>query len=227
MIRARTGRAVPRPSALFPAVLAILVLASCTTSTSPGTATGSPSPSAGAASPSVGPLDSPSIGPVITEAPTDTPGASPSPPPSADTPACSGSDKNRAFFAKAALSLAWPVYCAVLPAGWSLEIGTYRMANGGELEVSYNGPGDAHIAMVEGNACAGFGSDINACAPRDTLIGAAAFGNATGELGQLSSAFVLDVDRGANPSWRVTGLGLSEADFRAICAAMLLVGSAN
>lgn len=118
----------------------------------------------------------------------------------------------------------WAVYCAVLPAGWFVESGTYRLASGGELEVSYNGPGDAHIAIVEGNACDQFGSDLNACAPRDSVIGQASLGDQTGELGQLSSAFVLDVDRGANPTWRVTGLGLSEADFRAICAAMLRVG---
>jgi hypothetical protein len=137
--------------------------------------------------------------------------------------ACSGNDNNRIFFAKAAAAMTWAVYCAVLPAGWFLENGTYRLASGGELEVSYNGPGDAHIAFVEGNVCDQVGSDVDVCAPRDTVIGPAPLGDQTGELGQLSNALVLDVDRGANPSWRVTGLGLNEADFRAICAAMLRV----
>lgn len=119
--------------------------------------------------------------------------------------------------------MSWSVYCAVLPAGWFLENGTYRLADGGQLEVSYRGPGDVHIAIGEGNVCDQVGSDIEACAPRDTVIGPAAMSDQTGELGQLSNGLVLDVDRGANPSWRVTGLGLSEADFRAICARMLLV----
>ncbi|MBI3745298.1 MAG: hypothetical protein HY264_02000 [Chloroflexi bacterium] len=120
--------------------------------------------------------------------------------------------------------MTWAVYCAVLPDGWFVESGTYSLANGGELEVSYNGPGDAHFAIIEGNACEQFGSDINACAPRDRVTGRAAFGDQMGELGQLSSALVLDVDRGANPMWRATGLGMSEADFLAISAGMLRVG---
>ena len=46
---------------------------------------------------------------------------------------------------------------------------------------------------------------------------------ATGELGRLANGLVLDVDRGATPSWRATGLGLTEEAFRAICAAFLAV----
>ena len=123
--------------------------------------------------------------------------------------------------------MTWPVYCAVLPSGWFLERGTYRLAAGGELEVSYNGPGDVQLGLIEGNGCDQYGSDINACAPRDAIIGTAQLADQTGELGQFASALVLDVDRGANPSWRVTGIGLSQADFVAICAAMLRVSSPN
>lgn len=117
--------------------------------------------------------------------------------------------------------MAWPVYCAVLPAGWFLESGSYRLADGGRLEVTYRGPGDVRVEIVEGNVCGA--SDVDTCAPRDAVIGPGAFGDRGGELGRLANGLVLDVDRGATPSWRATGLGLTEDAFRAICAAFLVV----
>lgn len=119
--------------------------------------------------------------------------------------------------------MSWAVYCAVLPDGWFVESGSYRLANNGHLEITYRGPADAHLAMAEGNICDGLGEDVDACAPRDSIIGAALLGDQTGELGRLANGLVLDVERGANPSWRVTGLGIAEADFQALCAAMLRV----
>ncbi len=117
--------------------------------------------------------------------------------------------------------MAWPVYCAVLPDSWFLEAGSYRLRDGGRLEVTYRGPDDAHLSIVEGDICAG--ADVEACAPRDAMIGPASFGDLDGELGRLANGLALDVDRGANPSWRATGVGLSEDDFRALGAAFALV----
>jgi hypothetical protein len=120
--------------------------------------------------------------------------------------------------------MSWAVYCPVLPVGWFLESGTYWLANDGQLEATYRGPGNVHIAVVEGNVCAEFGSDVERCAPRDAVIGPAQMGDRTGELGRLANGLVLDVDRGADPSWRITGLGLTEDAFSAIGAAFLRVG---
>ena len=117
--------------------------------------------------------------------------------------------------------MAWPVYCAVLPDGWFLETGAYRLADGGRLEVTYRGPADVHVEIVEGNVCAG--DDADACAPRDAVIGPSPLGDREGELGRLANGLVLDLDRGATPSWRATGLGLTRGGFRAICAAFLVV----
>ncbi len=119
--------------------------------------------------------------------------------------------------------MSWSVYCAVLPTGWFVEAGSYRVANGGHLNITYRGPGSARLAIAEGNVCDGLGTDIDVCAPRDTVIGPAALGDLVGELGQEGTGLVLDVDRGANPSWRVTGLGITETDFIALCAAMVRV----
>ena len=222
VIRARAGRYVPRPILVFVA-LAALGMAACagidTPTVQPASfGTQSPSGPATPAASQPGSIASPSASTVATPPPEATAT------PTGAAAACSQSDANRTFFAEAALSMPWAVYCGVLPAGWFVESGTYRLANGGELEVSYNGPGDARFALVEGNACDQFGSDVNACAPRDSVIGEAAFGDQTGQLGQLSNAFVLDVARGSNPMWRATGLGMSQDAFRTLCAALARVG---
>ena len=116
--------------------------------------------------------------------------------------------------------MSWSVYCAVLPPGWHLDTGNFRLANGGHLDVIYVGPAGAQLAIAEGNVCDGLGTDVDVCAPRDSVIGSAAFGDMTGELGRLSNGLVLDVERGANPSWRATGLGIADAQFVALCAAL-------
>jgi hypothetical protein len=183
-----------------------------TSATATGDPAGSESPgeaASGSPAPTAGPGGSPTVG-----APTFSPGTASS--------ACSGSDANRDFFRQAAASMAWPVYCAVLPDGWFLEAGAYKLAGGGRLEVTYRGPADAHLSVVEGNVCGG--ADVEACAPRDAVIGPSPFGDREGELGRLANGLVLDVDRGATPSWRATGVGLSEEEFRAIGAALALAG---
>lgn len=202
---------------------ALVLLAACETGQPTGSGT-TPGATASSSAP---------VTPGNTGTPTTTPELTPGPSGSTSPPetiipsaspgalaACSGSDDNRAFFAQAAAAMAWPVYCAVLPSGWFLE-GKYRLADGGRLDVTYRGPGDARLSIVEGNACAG--ADAETCAPRDAVIGPAAFGDRDGELGRLANGLVLDADRGANPSWRATGLGLSEEAFRAICAALIRV----
>jgi hypothetical protein len=216
VIRARTGRRISRPIPGF-IVLAVLLVAACSGELAP---TAVPA-SIGIASPDAtadeGSSGSPTASLEVTPPPPTV-----TPPPTVIN-GCSGSAENQTFFAEAAKAMRWPVYCAVLGDHWFLDTGTYRLANGGELEVAYNGPGDVHISIVEGNVCDQVGSDIDVCAPRDSVIGPAPLGDQMGELARLSNGLVLDVDRGANPSWRVTGLGLSEAAFRAICAAMYRV----
>lgn len=176
--------------------------------------------------------EEPTVAPSSPDTQTATPGTEPtatptddsgSPSPSDAAGRCSGNDDNRAFFAQAAIAMSWPVYCAVLPPGWHLDTGNFRLANGGHLDVIYVGPAGAQLAIAEGNVCDGLGTDVDVCAPRDSVIGPAALGDMTGELGRLSNGLVLDVERGANPSWRATGLRIADAQFVALCAAMYRV----
>lgn len=232
VIRARTARRVPRPFSPMAFLVVALAVAGCSGNTTPSNGPQSLAPTS-TATQSAGPSESstpvatPEATAGPTPEPTQSPGGEATPAPSGAVVACSGSDANRAFFAQAASAMTWSVYCAVVPTGWYLESGTYRLANGGRLEVTYRGPGDAHLAMAEGNVCDGLGTDIEVCAPRDTVIGPAAMGDLTGGLGRLANGLVLDVDRGANPSWRITGLGVSEAEFVALSAAMLRINAGN
>ena len=197
------------------------ILAACSGGPSPALTTPGPG-----TSPTGSAVATSSDAPTGTPAPTETAGGTPTPEltgPPATTPAgaCSGNDDNRDFFDDAAIAMSWAVYCAVLPDGWFLETGSYRLADGGILEVTYRGPADARLALVEGNLCDG--ADVETCAPRDTVIGPASFGDRDGELGRFANSLVLDVDRGATPSWRATGLGLTEEGFRALGAALIRV----
>ena len=224
MIRARAGHGPLRPAPiLFVVIAGLAIVAGCVS----GSPTDGPSREPGASATGGAPTDSgdPSAGLASPTPFVDLP--TPTPDPATGSPgpnhiACSGNDQNREFFKDAAAVMAWPVYCAVLDDGWYLEDGRYELADGGYLEVTYRGPGDAHVAIVQGTVCAG-GTDVETCAPRDALIGPAEFGDREAELGRLANGLVLDVDRGATPSWRATGLGLTEDAFRMLGADLVLV----
>ena len=224
VIPVRAGQGPLRPARLFLSMIAgLAIVGGCVSGASteaptdeaaaspaPATASGGPSASTpGGPSPSGEPLES-ATPDVATSSPRPSDGA------------CTGDEKNREFFHLAAGAMSWPVYCAVLGEGWFLTGGRYELANGGHLEVTYRGPADVHVALVEGTICSA-GSDVETCAPRDAVIGTASFGDREGELGRLGNGLVLDVDRGATPSWRASGVGLSEDDFRTIGADLILV----
>jgi hypothetical protein len=179
-----------------------------------------PGPSgSGEATHATGPTDT--TGP--TAGPTTEPTAETSAAPSGDagSVSCAGSAENRDFFAAAAQSFSWDVYCAVLPDGWFVDTGSFRLADGGTLVVGYRGPGDVRIDLQEGAYCTTGGS---ACSPRDHELGPAPFGDRSGTLVTLgpneSDGYAVYVDPGAAPSWSITGKGMDQATFAAIAAAL-------
>lgn len=130
---------------------------------------------------------------------------------------CSGSDENRDFFASMAAAVDWTVYCPVLPNGWFVRDGQYRLAGGGWMEIGYNGPGNAGITLREGAFC----HDGGGCVPTGREVGETAFGDRIGMLvaGDDGSASIV-VARGGTPSWLLVVTGLDEAGARAIAAAL-------
>ncbi len=151
-----------------------------------------------------------------------TPGESAVPtasPGSTDGPAgaCSGSDANREFYASVASAVDWTVLCPVLPKGWYVSAGSYRLANGGKMVIGYKGPAGATIELSEGAFCA----DASGCLPAGVDAGDAPLGPMTGTLVRLASGdYAVVVDRGLNPSWQLVTHGLDEATSRAFAAAL-------
>lgn len=152
----------------------------------------------------------------------------PSPDPSEDASSgpvgaatdCTGTAENRTFFESVSAAVAWTVYCPVLPSGWYVEQGSYRLADGGRLVIGYRGPGGAHITLSEGAWC----TDGSGCLPGGAEVGTAAFGDRDGTLLADGSRCVIAVEPGAALSWRLDSDGLDEATVRAFGSALIAVG---
>jgi hypothetical protein len=131
--------------------------------------------------------------------------------------ACSGNDANRAFYANLARSVSWQVFCAVLPKGWFVSSGLYRLANGGKLLISYKGPGGATLSLSEGAFCA----DGSGCVPAGSDAGDAAFGSLSGTLVTVDAGgFAIVAARGQTPSWLMVTQGLDQATTVSLGAAL-------
>ncbi len=130
---------------------------------------------------------------------------------------CSGAKDTPDFYESFASSVNFPVYCAVLPAGWSLVSGTYRLAGGGHITIQFRRRSDnATFELDEGSFCA----DNSGCVPAGSAAGSGPFGDLTGDLVQTSRAIAVVVARGEKPSWLAVGGGLDQATFTAIAAAL-------
>jgi hypothetical protein len=108
----------------------------------------------------------------------------------------------------------------VLPRGWFVSQGAYRLANGGKLAVSYRGPGGASLALSEGAFC----QAADGCVPHGTALGAASLGSLDGTLYQTSDGFAVIAAPGENPSWLLTTKGLDRSTTTTLAAALAEVG---
>ena len=133
---------------------------------------------------------------------------------------CTGTDANRQFFASVAVAVDWTVLCAALPKGWFVGTGTYRLANGGKLIVSYKGPSGATLELSEGTYC----SFPGACVPGGTEAGDAAMGPLTGTLIEIDGGgYAIVVDPGSDQGWLLEAHGVDEATTRDFGAALVEV----
>jgi hypothetical protein len=152
-----------------------------------------------------------------SDGPTPSGSASPSPEASSRASVCSGAKDTPDFYESFAGSVNFPVYCAILPAGWSLVTGTYRLANGGHITINFRRKADsATFQLDEGSFCA----DASGCVPSGTAAGSGPFGDLSGSLVQTSTGFALVVAKGEKPSWLATSNGLDQATFLALTAAL-------
>jgi hypothetical protein len=218
---------VPSRSSLFLALSVLAAACGGAASTDPPAASPSATPATSAtAAPSEA---APATIPPLETAPPSAP-ASPEPsdvasvapgsaaPGSAD--ACTGTDANRDFFESVAAAVAWPVYCPVLPGGWFVDAGEYRLASGGRMEITYRGPDGARFALRQGAFCTTDGG----CLPAGTDLGEAPFGDLTGTLVSADDgAWAIGVDVGADISWLASGTGIDEATFRRFAGDLAVV----
>ncbi len=227
------------------ALLLVALLAAACGSSAPSSGAGSPpgtstggSDNTASAAPSNAPSGSAAPAP---STPTDTPGpsadATPAPDSSAAAPTdsaalspsasagapspCQPEGNNTSFWSGMASSVSWDVYCAVLPKGWILTGGSYRLANGGKLLVSYKGPGGATLTLSEGSFC----TDGTGCVPSGTDTGSAAFGALSGTLVTTDAGgYAIVAARGSTPSWLMVTTGLDQATTVTLGAALARVG---
>ena len=204
------------------AALLAIVAAACGGTTPSGTtggptATAGPTAPAGSATPTATPAPTEpgqTAGP--TTSPSDVPSSSASANPGA-ADACSGTDKNREFYLSLATSVGWTVFCPVLPKNWWVNKGSYRLAGGGKLTITYTGPNGSSLALSEGNFC----GTPDGCVPSGAEAGSAAFGSMGGTIVALDDGgWAIVVDRGASPSWLLVGHGVDQAGLEAIGAAL-------
>jgi hypothetical protein len=172
------------------------------------------------------PTDRPSPEPTASEAaPTDEPTAQPGPsdtPSTGDTGTCFGSAQTRdQFFATFAKDVSWPVYCAVLPKGWSVEDGHFQLKNGGRLWIVYRRRSDgAKVVLDQGSVCV----DTDPCVATGDDLGTIPFGDRQAKLSSTpSTGLVAVVDQTENPAWLLTGTGIEPKDFRTIAARLHLL----
>ena len=134
---------------------------------------------------------------------------------------CTGTEENRTFYGSVASAVDWTVYCPVLPSGWFVEAGQYRLAGGGRMSIAYRGPGGDRFALDEGAWC----TDGSGCVPAGEDLGTTAFGDRTGTLiATQDGNYAIIVDAGSAISWALTGDGLDEATVRTFGAALIAVG---
>jgi hypothetical protein len=211
------------PLAAFAAVL----IAACGGAQETGPPSGSLDPITSVAPSADPPSEEPASGePASLDPESAPPSTTPSAPAEASTdvegPAgdCTGTDENRMFYGSVAAAVDWTVYCPVLPSGWFVEAGQYRLAGGGQMAIAYRGPGGARFSLDQGVWC----TDGSGCVPAGSEIGPTAFGDRTGSLiATADGSYAIGVDAGSTVSWLLTGEGLDEATARTFGAALIAV----
>lgn len=223
------GKGIRRGRAATAVLVALLLAGACASAAStPIAVTPTPTPAAIAEvtpAPSVAPTSTPTevvlpatASPVATDSPTPAPTAAPT----SRAAGCTGTAKNKAFFADAASALHFPVYCAVLPKGWSIVSGTYK---NGWLDVSYKTSGGAAIEVAEGGFCT---TSPAACSTHTAILGAASFGGLSGQLDILdpTPSYVIYVNPGTTHAYVIAGKGMTQTSFISYGAKMLKVPGA-
>lgn len=125
------------------------------------------------------------------------------------------------FFKAASMSAGYDVYCAVLPAGWSMTTaGDPQLAATAPLTVVYKGPAGETFTLEEGKFGEAAGAEVLRIGPE---IGAASFGDRTGALGGSNGAYYVYTQPDGGAMWTASCTGMTLDDFKALAAALIVV----
>ena len=125
------------------------------------------------------------------------------------------------FFKAASMSASYDVYCAVLPAGWSMTTaGDPQLAATAPLTVEYHGPAGQTLTLEEGKFGEAAGAEVLRTGPE---IGPASFGDRTGTLGGSSGSYYVYTPPDGKAMWTASCAGMTLDDFRALTAALIAV----
>jgi hypothetical protein len=128
---------------------------------------------------------------------------------------------DKAFFAGAASTVAFDVYCSsALPAGWLV---TGKEVRGTDfVGVAYTGPGTAALKLDEGRFCT---TSPAVCSPHDEDLGTAMFGDLKGGvfLTNARAAYSIYAFPGTDHAYALTGQGMDLAEFKKMAAAFVRV----
>jgi hypothetical protein len=165
----------------------------------------------------VTPAPTPTAAPTDTPTPTPTSSPTPSAWPTSQAALCTGNASNKAFFVEAASNLSFAVYCAVLPSGWWLESGDYKLTPTAQLSVLYKNAKGDWFSLKEGDVC----PPPTLCAMAGSPAGPASFGGLAGTLWVASPSFyTIIVGPAGHPSYAVGGQYMTQAQFVAWAAAL-------
>jgi hypothetical protein len=133
--------------------------------------------------------------------------------------ACTGSTGIKQWLAGQIPHFSFDLYCAVLPAGWSVVNMGYDYHAPG-LHEHYH-KGSTTIDVWEGNVCALSSNPCTSFYPDD--YGAQVFGPLPGNMdGDATAKMWSNIAHTSNPKifYVISGAGMTEAEFRAYSAAM-------
>jgi hypothetical protein len=134
---------------------------------------------------------------------------------------CTGTIDDAGFFKAASMSASYDVYCAVLPAGWSMTTaGDPQLAATAPLTVEYRGPAGETLTLEEGKFGEAAGAEVLRVGPE---IGTGSFGDRTGTLGGSNGTYSMFTPPDGEAMWTASCTGMTLDDFRTLTAALIVV----
>ncbi len=205
-VSAPPGTASPPSSLTAPETPTLSATAGESATDAPASATPAATPAGETAAPTTPPTPPPTDLPT----PEPTPQTTPTPTVTAATQRyCTGSVDQLRYVEGHARNVPWPYFCAKLPTAWTLSSFSSVEHGSATYSLSYEGPDGAWFHILQG------GCFDAACRPEGTRVGEVRVAGQSALLYRTGKdSYSVWVESGAYPSWRFTGSGVSQEEFK-------------